>query len=124
MIRRPPRSTQSRSSAASDVYKRQARGRRRWVDVHAAQLRELCRCVRTDGGEGGSEVRGGSRQGRLDQLGQIPGVDGRSLPGQLDGVGAAWRRWRGLAAKVAAAEQDRDGHRGQKKTPRRRAAVT
>ena len=25
MIRRPPRSTQSRSSAASDVYKRQAR---------------------------------------------------------------------------------------------------
>ena len=36
MIRRPPRSTQSRSSAASDVYKRQAwpsdgaRFRRRW----------------------------------------------------------------------------------------------
>src|SRR5680860_1916227 len=28
MIRRPPRSTQSRSSAASDVYKRQRRGRR------------------------------------------------------------------------------------------------
>src|SRR5680860_228288 len=27
MIRRPPRSTQSRSSAASDVYKRQALGR-------------------------------------------------------------------------------------------------
>src|SRR5428012_20998 len=26
MIRRPPRSTQSRSSAASDVYKRQQRG--------------------------------------------------------------------------------------------------
>src|SRR5665213_3688908 len=26
MIRRPPRSTQSRSSAASDVYKRQVRG--------------------------------------------------------------------------------------------------
>src|SRR5450756_1276877 len=26
MIRRPPRSTQSRSSAASDVYKRQLRG--------------------------------------------------------------------------------------------------
>ena len=29
MIRRPPRSTQSRSSAASDVYKRQGQGR--WV---------------------------------------------------------------------------------------------
>src|SRR5450756_3244649 len=27
MIRRPPRSTQSRSSAASDVYKRQVKGR-------------------------------------------------------------------------------------------------
>ena len=27
MIRRPPRSTQSRSSAASDVYKRQSKGR-------------------------------------------------------------------------------------------------
>ena len=27
MIRRPPRSTQSRSSAASDVYKRQSRER-------------------------------------------------------------------------------------------------
>src|SRR5450756_218256 len=27
MIRRPPRSTQSRSSAASDVYKRQVEGR-------------------------------------------------------------------------------------------------
>src|SRR5450756_1729068 len=32
MIRRPPRSTQSRSSAASDVYKRQALGERRGVE--------------------------------------------------------------------------------------------
>src|SRR5450756_808641 len=31
MIRRPPRSTQSRSSAASDVYKRQARGSAPWL---------------------------------------------------------------------------------------------
>src|SRR5450756_2701255 len=31
MIRRPPRSTQSRSSAASDVYKRQAQ--KRWLEV-------------------------------------------------------------------------------------------
>src|SRR5450756_2988004 len=30
MIRRPPRSTQSRSSAASDVYKRQAKSRWYW----------------------------------------------------------------------------------------------
>src|SRR5680860_1646939 len=34
MIRRPPRSTQSRSSAASDVYKRQHGGR---VGVHAPE---------------------------------------------------------------------------------------
>src|SRR5680860_927273 len=33
MIRRPPRSTQSRSSAASDVYKRQrSTGPRRWAE--------------------------------------------------------------------------------------------
>src|SRR5450756_2644360 len=41
MIRRPPRSTQSRSSAASDVYKRQARDPQmtlsdvQWVLGHA-----------------------------------------------------------------------------------------
>ena len=34
MIRRPPRSTQSRSSAASDVYKRQVQGRSKdWSSV-------------------------------------------------------------------------------------------
>src|SRR5450756_1083282 len=33
MIRRPPRSTQSRSSAASDVYKRQPRLRAMWLIV-------------------------------------------------------------------------------------------
>ena len=36
MIRRPPRSTQSRSSAASDVYKRQ--GSHRCVGVHLARM--------------------------------------------------------------------------------------
>src|SRR5450756_3174364 len=36
MIRRPPRSTQSRSSAASDVYKRQLHGRATRVDVTRA----------------------------------------------------------------------------------------
>eukprot|EP00657_Telonema_sp_P-1_P009008 TRINITY_DN3197_c0_g1_i3.p1 TRINITY_DN3197_c0_g1~~TRINITY_DN3197_c0_g1_i3.p1 ORF type:complete len:124 (-),score=64.37 TRINITY_DN3197_c0_g1_i3:9-380(-) len=33
MIRRPPRSTQSRSSAASDVYKRQAKDHYQWGNV-------------------------------------------------------------------------------------------
>src|SRR5450756_2702613 len=42
MIRRPPRSTQSRSSAASDVYKRQVRQHHRQlavppVDIHACE---------------------------------------------------------------------------------------
>src|SRR5680860_1078758 len=45
MIRRPPRSTQSRSSAASDVYKRQNQnrvvGRRRRSDIHLRQVRIL-----------------------------------------------------------------------------------
>ena len=50
MIRRPPRSTLDRSSAASDVYKRQrqrravallARGRRRDSPIHPAALRFL-----------------------------------------------------------------------------------
>ena len=40
MIRRPPRSTQGRSSAASDVYKRQ-------VDSRGVPFR-LDKCVRTD----------------------------------------------------------------------------
>src|SRR5450756_3140454 len=41
MIRRPPRSTQSRSSAASDVYKRQAfigEGWRPWIFGFAALI--------------------------------------------------------------------------------------
>ena len=39
MIGGPPRSTQSRSSAASDVYKRQADGRRRAFGIHACAQR-------------------------------------------------------------------------------------
>eukprot|EP00657_Telonema_sp_P-1_P004719 TRINITY_DN21162_c0_g1_i1.p1 TRINITY_DN21162_c0_g1~~TRINITY_DN21162_c0_g1_i1.p1 ORF type:complete len:101 (-),score=41.81 TRINITY_DN21162_c0_g1_i1:6-308(-) len=40
MIRRPPRSTQSRSSAASDVYKRQSVGRCRRIHSVQASLPE------------------------------------------------------------------------------------
>src|SRR5450756_459632 len=42
MIRRPPRSTQSRSSAASDVYKRQLRSR----DLLKHQLEQGCQVLR------------------------------------------------------------------------------
>ena len=40
MIRRPPRSTQGRSSAASDVYKRQALILRRAVELSSAEERQ------------------------------------------------------------------------------------
>ena len=38
MIRRPPRSTLDRSSAASDVYKRQLHGHRRVLSIQLAQF--------------------------------------------------------------------------------------
>ena len=38
MMRRPPRSTQSRSSAASDVYKRQVSGTIRFADINPEDL--------------------------------------------------------------------------------------
>src|SRR5450756_3188454 len=38
MIRRPPRSTQSRSSAASDVYKRQCQGPIAITNTHAVGI--------------------------------------------------------------------------------------
>ena len=41
MIRRPPRSTQSRSSAASDVYKRQSEGNSLGIDEKMELLEEL-----------------------------------------------------------------------------------
>src|SRR5450756_1405302 len=55
MIRRPPRSTQSRSSAASDVYKRQGvRGRR--ALGHAGRLLDQLRRRRRLGDEGEGAV--------------------------------------------------------------------
>src|SRR5680860_1913539 len=53
MIRRPPRSTQSRSSAASDVYKRQVYGYqwRSWPTPdgsHIDQLRNVTEAIRTN----------------------------------------------------------------------------
>src|SRR5450756_3247890 len=48
MIRRPPRSTQSRSSAASDVYKRQEPD----VRLLTARLRELGDSLAVAGAEG------------------------------------------------------------------------
>ena len=44
-MRRPPRSTQSRSSAASDVYKRQAPVAAAQVEVPPAELAEVVRAL-------------------------------------------------------------------------------
>ena len=45
MIRRPPRSTQSRSSAASDVYKRQADDLVEEIDTITAHLAEYRKAI-------------------------------------------------------------------------------
>src|SRR5450756_3125478 len=50
MIRRPPRSTQSRSSAASDVYKRQG------LADGVGGRRDVDRQVACEGGLGGTQV--------------------------------------------------------------------
>ena len=53
MIRRPPRSTQSRSSAASDVYKRQAQHDRVARDGRGPELVEVAALDLLDEEEGG-----------------------------------------------------------------------
>src|SRR5450756_3051911 len=67
MIRRPPRSTQSRSSAASDVYKRQVLGDKPYsARAHRTLLRS--RGVKTVIPEPSNQIRNrlrrGSRGGR------------------------------------------------------------
>src|SRR5450756_2196393 len=82
MIRRPPRSTQSRSSAASDVYKRQLRDRDR-----AGHLQELVDGVCGDGQdavdlrvaglvrvEPDRVLRAGGEVWRPVRIGQLPGL--------------------------------------------------
>ena len=57
MIRRPPRSTLSSSSAASDVYKRQALGRARLQRLQGKPLVELARARDRGGGEAATAAR-------------------------------------------------------------------
>src|SRR5450756_625276 len=82
MIRRPPRSTQSRSSAASDVYKRQPFSR--WVccDVDPDQVS----AVQTDDDEGIEQVEA---NGRNDE--QIHGSDVRRVVPQKGAPSLTWR---------------------------------
>jgi len=90
--------------------------------VHAAELRELSRRVRTDPGEDGPEVFGGGG-GLVGEVEEVARLDGRALAGLLSGVGAARRRRGRLPAKVATAEQHGDGDRGKEETAPRGAAV-
>ena len=46
MIRRPPRSTRVRSSAASDVYKRQDKGERAKKSANASSKRKAVREIK------------------------------------------------------------------------------
>src|SRR5450756_2420233 len=83
MIRRPPRSTQSRSSAASDVYKRQ---------VHAQWRRRRSRSRQGAGsvavrGRGGRPARrGAARRGRrpaqatVQYMDDLPSIEGTPIP--------------------------------------------
>src|SRR5450756_2911136 len=63
MIRRPPRSTQSRSSAASDVYKRQGAGGRRLLRRAGRRRSDLRPALASVPGDidGGCQAAGRSR---------------------------------------------------------------
>src|SRR5665809_125655 len=98
MIRRPPRSTQSRSSAASDVYKRQKAGciARLWLNQRhldrssARQISCPCRPADAAADDGHSrllasrDTRGERREARCSrkvaELATCPAVHGRSDP--------------------------------------------
>src|SRR5450756_3215403 len=72
MIRRPPRSTQSRSSAASDVYKRQVDG------SPGGGLKEPARLLRVD-------ARLGVVLVRLVVLGRLGDLTGVAVEHAVDG---------------------------------------
>src|SRR5450756_1674321 len=74
MIRRPPRSTQSRSSAASDVYKRQA------LDLHEARPGEAGELALVEVGVGPSEKQPqqADKRGRGEQSGETA-AGGRAM---------------------------------------------
>src|SRR5450756_3109959 len=79
MIRRPPRSTQSRSSAASDVYKRQAAAVAGLPTTFQYTYQHSASTARQNNGDWGLTVSVG-RFGVADREG------GTGLPFQSDGV--------------------------------------
>src|SRR5450756_663978 len=73
MIRRPPRSTQSRSSAASDVYKRQIVAEDRYTSIHIEELVVMARDTKLGCEEITRDIPNLSEQqlNRLDESGII-----------------------------------------------------
>src|SRR5450756_3078328 len=76
MIRRPPRSTQSRSSAASDVYKRQQAWTRRTT---RSSSRNAARRRRLSWGRPTVRLFAARGQCHLQDLGQVKGVAAAGL---------------------------------------------
>src|SRR5664279_6482922 len=90
MIRRPPRSTLSSSSAASDVYKRQVREDRTQRHRPSQDVHQHCQNPGPDSSVGSGNVRrgpeadrGGGRRGDLDVYADITqDVAGRWVAGE------------------------------------------
>src|SRR5450756_1656156 len=116
MIRRPPRSTQSRSSAASDVYKRQGIG---GMVQHVAALTDLAR-VGEDAVQRAfrGEVRPLVEQGRhhragtgVDEALGVEELEDRRPLGLGEGPDRARSRRRGTEARTTpSAVVGRPGH--------------
>src|SRR5664280_3782516 len=105
MIRRPPRSTLSSSSAASDVYKRQVRGRggRRRPEGQRDRARER------EGYEGGEDRPARVRDEAASMLGREEPEEERERPRVVEGDGAEIARDRSQeeARDLGARERER-----------------
>src|SRR5450756_1900901 len=107
MIRRPPRSTQSRSSAASDVYKRQGVGRYQMVTskIGRSGTDRIRWGDRSDAGNGGESQH-------VDGVRPLLSTCSRSseaVPGGIErALGTASRRPSGALAVTAASADPED----------------
>src|SRR5450756_1802802 len=98
MIRRPPRSTQSRSSAASDVYKRQVLGDKPYsARAHRTLLRS--RGVKTVIPEPSNQIRNRLRRGS--RGGRPPAFDSELYKGRnvVERSFNTVKQWRALATR-------------------------
>ena len=116
MIRRPPRSTRVRSSAASDVYKRQV------LDISSRFISGFCRCFQGGGEDvsaylqAAASVQVGScfSPGRSCQAGGRPELDfwARKIPASGRSISASGRRQAGVGFLGAGSSSLRPEHFG------------